>query len=80
MSKETFVFISGILLVIVPHLGVPETWIKYIISSIGFVLMLIGYVLRRQLYMIRLDKGNGERGNDTYVETTEKLFDDGTLK
>lgn len=80
MSKETFVFIAGILLFIVPHLGVPETWIKYIISSLGFVLILIGYVLRRQLYMTRLDKGNGERGNDTYVETTEKLFDDGVLK
>lgn len=68
------------LLIIVPHLGVPENWIQYTISSVGFILMVIGYVLRRQLYMRSIDKGNGERGDDTYIETTEKLFDDGTLK
>lgn len=75
MSKETFVFIAGILLTVIPFLGIPEIWRQYAIAGVGFTLALVGYVLRRSAYLRRLDKGNGERGNDTYVETTEKLFD-----
>jgi hypothetical protein len=76
MSKETFVFIAGILLTIVPFLGVPESWRQYTIGGIGLILILVGYFLRRRLYYNRLDKGNGERGADTFIETTEVLFDD----
>lgn len=80
MTKETLVFFSGILLVIVPFLGIPETWRYGIISFLGVVLVLTGYGLRRRQYLNRIDKGNGERGNDSFVETTEKLFDEQTLK
>jgi hypothetical protein len=80
MTKETLVFIFGILLTIVPFLGIPESWRQYAIFAIGAILIIIGYILRRALYLSRLDRGNGERGNDTFVETTEVLFDDGALK
>ena len=80
MTKETLVFIFGILLTIVPFLGVPEQWSQYTIMGIGIILILIGYMLRRSVYLKKLDKGNGERGNDTFVETTEVLFDEGALK
>ncbi|MCA9359945.1 hypothetical protein H6781_00025 [Candidatus Nomurabacteria bacterium] len=76
MSKETIVFVFGILLTIVPFLGVPEEWRQFSIMVIGIVLILVGYVLRRAAYLRRLDKGNGERGSDTFVETTEVLFDE----
>ena len=72
--KETIVFISGIILTIVPFLGVPQEWRQYTIFGIGVVLILIGYVLRRGLYLRRLEKGDGERGTDSFVETTENLF------
>jgi len=80
MSKETLVFISGILLTVVPFLGVPESWRQYAILGLGIILILVGYFLRRNLYLNRLDKGNGERGSDTFIETTEVLFDEGKLK
>jgi len=80
MSKETLVFISGILLTIVPFLGVPESWRQYAILALGAILILIGYFLRRNLYLSRLDKGNGERGSETFIETTEMLFDEDKLK
>jgi uncharacterized membrane protein len=80
MSKETLVFISGISLTIVPFLGVPESWRQYAILSLGVILILVGYFLRRNLYLNKIDKGNGERGSDTFIETTEVLFDEGTLK
>lgn len=79
MTKETFVFISGILLVLIPFLGVPETWRQYTIVCFGVILMLIGYVLRRGVYFAKIDKGNGERGNDSFVETTEPLFTEADL-
>ena len=80
MSKETFVFVAGILLTIVPFLGIPESWRQYSVLGIGVLLMFVGYLLRRAAYFGRLDKGNGERGNDSFVETTETLFGDSTLE
>jgi hypothetical protein len=80
MSKETLIFIAGFVLIIVPFLGVPEVWRQYSVLAVGVILILIGYSLRRASYLHRLDKGDGDRGNDSYVETTETLFDDSTLK
>lgn len=75
MSKETLVFVSGILLTVIPFLGVPETWRQYGVFGIGLLLILIGYILRRKTYLERIDIGDGERGTDSFVETTEKLFE-----
>lgn len=75
MSKETLVFVFGILLTIVPFLGIPEMWRQYGIAGIGIVLVLVGYILRRKLYLSKLDRGNGEIAADSFVETTETLFD-----
>lgn len=74
MTKETLVFFSGILLMIVPFLGIPESWRYGIIAFLGAALVLIGYGLRRRHYLSHIDKGNGERGTDSFVETTETLF------
>lgn len=80
MSKETLVFVFGILLTIIPFLGVPVLWRQYVIFGIGVLLILIGYALRRRVYLSRFDLGNGERGTDSFVETTEQLFDQRKLK
>lgn len=74
VTKETIVFIFGILLTVVPFLGVPELWRQYAVMAIGVVLILIGYALRRGVYLEEIDRGNGERGADSFVETTEQLF------
>ena len=73
--KETTVFVLGILLTIIPFLGIPLLWRQYIIMGIGVILILVGYALRRRAFLSRIDKGNGERGTDSFVETTEPLFD-----
>lgn len=74
MSKETLVFFIGILLMLIPFLGIPESWKQYTIAAIGALLVLIGYILRRTLYFTRIDHGNGERGDNSFVETTNQLF------
>ena len=75
MSKETLVFLFGIILTILPFLGVPLLWRQYAIFAIGVLLIIIGYVLRRKVLLEKIDHGNCERGTDSFVETTEKLFD-----
>jgi hypothetical protein len=80
MTKETLVFFTGILLVLVPFLGIPELWRQYVVAGLGVLLILIGYVLRRSVYLARIDKGNGERGTDSFVETTEPLFKETELQ
>jgi hypothetical protein len=75
MSKETFVFFIGIILTLLPFLGIPEDWKQYAVALFGGLLILIGYMLRRAVYFKRIDRGNGERGDDSFVETTKPLFD-----
>lgn len=75
MSKETIVFIAGVLLTVTPFLGVPESWRTGLVVALGILLVLLGYGLRRATYLNRIDKGNGERGTNAFVETTEKLFE-----
>ncbi len=75
MSKETIVFIAGVLLTLTPFIGVPETWRTGTVVGLGIILILLGYSLRRATYLSKIDKGNGERGTNAFVETTEKLFE-----
>jgi len=74
--KETIVFVSGLLLTIIPFTGVPEVWRQNAVLGIGILLVLIGYALRRNVYLREIDHGNGERGTDSFVETTETLFEE----
>lgn len=80
MTKETLVFLFGIILTILPFLGIPLLWRQYGILGIGIVLIIIGYALRRKVFLERIDHGNGERGTDSFVETTEKLFNDSEVQ
>lgn len=75
MSKETLVFFIGIILTLLPFLGIPEDWKQYAIATCGAFLILIGYMLRRVAYFNRIDHGNGERGDGSFVETTKQLFE-----
>lgn len=80
MTKETLVFVFGIFLTVLPFLGVPEMWKQYGVAVMGVILIITGYMLRRSLYLLKIDRGNGERGSDSFVETTKQLFDERELK
>jgi hypothetical protein len=80
MTKETLVFITGVFLVLVPFLGIPEAWRQYAVAGLGGILILIGYALRRAVYLAKIEHGNGERGTDSFVETTESLFKETELQ
>lgn len=68
MSRESIVFTIGILLLVIPHLGVPETWKSYFFVAAGVLLVMVGYSLRRSAYLRSIEKENGEQGTDSFVE------------
>ena len=55
-------------------LGIPAIWKLYITVGTGGFLLLLGYLLIRDWVYFDNDLGNGERGNESFVETTESLF------
>lgn len=75
MSRETIVFIAGIATVVVPHLGVPDRWKLVTLTVVGAVLIWLGYSLRRSAFLRKIDRGNGERAADSFVENTQNLFE-----
>ena len=74
MNKATLTGLIGLLLIVLPYLGIPEVWKGYMVSGSGVVLLLLGYLFIRDRVYAESDYGNGERGNDQFVETTESLF------
>lgn len=74
MSKGTLTFLLGMILILLPYLGIPTAWKNYAYVGLGIILILLGYILRRAQYFREIDQGNGERGGETFVETTQNLF------
>lgn len=61
-------------------MGIPSLWKQYAYVALGIVLVLLGYGLRRAQYFREIDNGNGERGGETFVETTQNLFASSEVK
>ncbi len=74
MRKGTLVFILGMVLVVLPYMGVPLLWKVWCTVGIGATLILVGYAIRREYYFIEIDQGDGTRADETFVETTQNLF------
>ena len=69
MTKESFVFLCGVIILITPHLGIPEVWKGYLYLSSGILLMIVGYSLRHKAYLRSIEKENGERTTDSFSES-----------
>lgn len=75
MSRESFVVLFGVLVVFLPVLGFPPVWKQWTLVGIGVLITVVGYSLRRSAYYRRTDRGNGERGTDSFVESQPSLLD-----
>ncbi len=69
MSKETLVFVLGVLIFFVPFLGFPGEWKEWFLMGAGIVLMGAGYALRRNAFFQSLERDSGERHADVFVES-----------
>lgn len=71
MSKETLVFILGVVAFFTPFMGVPSEYKKWILIVVGVVLMSIGYVLRREAFLKSFIHESGERRANVFVESAQ---------
>ncbi len=69
MSKETLVFVLGVLIFFVPFLGFPGEWKEWFLMGAGVLLMGSGYSLRRKAFFQSLEQENGGRHSDVFVES-----------
>lgn len=75
MSRESLVLLFGLAVFFVPYLGIPIEWKTYTLSVLGVLLMLVGFLLRRSAYLRKIDRGNGERATDSFVESSPTAKD-----
>lgn len=70
MSKETIILMLGFVVFFTPFIGLPREYKDWVLVASGIVLMLIGYRLRRQVFLDSLTHEGGERRADGFVEST----------
>lgn len=75
MTKGTAIFLLGLLVIILPTLGIPLVWKQIAFAVMGIIMLGIGYSLRRAQYLATLEHDGVLRTAETFVETTEPLFD-----
>lgn len=80
MTKESLVLLLGIVVFFIPRSGIPEEWQKYILYGAGFLLVVVGYLLRHKAYLRRIERANGERATDSFVESSVERFDADTTE
>ena len=68
MSKESFVFLLGLVVLLTPFLGIPNDWKEAIFIGIGILLLWAGYSLRRAAYLRSIESESGERRSEEFVE------------
>jgi hypothetical protein len=68
MSKETAVFVLGIVVFFTPFLGLPTEYKEWIFIVSGLLLIGIGYRLRRRAFLLSIESENGERRGEMFVE------------
>ncbi len=68
MSRESIVFVLGILVFLMPYLGIPDNWKFYFYNVAGILFILVGYSLRRSAYLRSIEKEDGEHDGDSFAE------------
>lgn len=69
MSQESLILVSGLLILLVPSLGIPNTYDRLILSVLGAMIAIVGYRLRRAAYLRSLETEHGERRGSAFVES-----------
>ncbi|MEX0913203.1 MAG: hypothetical protein WDZ56_01590 [Candidatus Paceibacterota bacterium] len=75
MSRESLIFLLGIITFFLPVVGVPPEWKEYSLWGIGILLVLIGISLKRSAYLRRINDAGGELHTDSFVESQPSLLD-----
>jgi hypothetical protein len=67
MSKEMWVIVLGLLVIAMPHLGIPGAWKTILFVVLGASIAALGFLLRGE----SLSRGSGAVANrEHFVEST----------
>lgn len=75
MSKESFVFTLGIIILFTPFLGIPSTYKEILFVACGALLVITGYLLRRHAFLRSIEHETGERIGDAFAESEGSRMD-----
>ena len=78
MSRESIVFCFGLLVFLVPFLGVPAMWKEWFLIFAGALLMVVGFTLRRRSFLRSIEEVGGERRANAFSETTNSRVEEVT--
>jgi hypothetical protein len=73
MSRESLVFILGVLIFVTPFLGLPSEWKSYVFIACGVMLMILGFLLRRAAFFRSIETPSGERHAEAFAESSESV-------
>lgn len=69
MSRESMIFLFGILVILTSFLGVSRDIKQYIFIVIGALLLFLGFSLRRSAYMRSIEGRTGEYSSALFHES-----------
>lgn len=69
MSRESLIFLIGLVIFLMPFTGFPNEWKEIVYMAAGILLLLLGYSLRRTAFLRSIDDGQGGRRSDMFVES-----------
>jgi len=73
MSRESLVFVIGLLIFIMSFIGLPRSWKEIFFIAAGVSLMILGFMLRRSAFIRSIEKEGGERESDAFTESDEPV-------
>ena len=65
MKKETSLYLLGILVIILPYLGFPNNWRKFLFFVFGAIIIYIAYMYRREK---KIREAKSDSSNDIQKE------------
>lgn len=68
MSKETAIFLLGMVVFFNSFLGIPTEYKEWILIIVGLLIIVIGYRLRREAFLQSIESESGERADEMFVE------------
>ena len=69
MSKEMGVIILGLLVIIIPYLGLPISWRTILLVIVGVGITIIGFLLRGEV----ISKGTAGSEKHHFAEPTKTI-------
>lgn len=68
MSRESLIFIFGLLVFVSPFIGIPRNIKDIGLMALGAGVMFFGFTLRRAAFLRSIENSHGERKDETFAE------------